>query len=160
MCRFQKCLYLILRMLPRRVTGFAEKSSSPLLELNADPNTPKFYNSPRCLWWPGLTWTKINDHPIGRKVTLIVTNHRQSKWQVGDNNQNKNTKWSKNVTRTLKRPVECAGWRRHSSLIFLILLFTKPNIEASGWLYHTKNTHHSPFSRVTPPNYIALNKFF
>ena len=27
---FQKCLYLILRMLPRRVTGFAEKSSSPL----------------------------------------------------------------------------------------------------------------------------------
>ena len=30
MCRFQKCLYLILRMLPRRVTGFAEKSSSPL----------------------------------------------------------------------------------------------------------------------------------
>ena len=31
MCRFQKCLYLILRMLPRRVTGFAEKSSSPLI---------------------------------------------------------------------------------------------------------------------------------
>ena len=30
MCRFQKCLYLILRMLPRRVTWFAEKSSSPL----------------------------------------------------------------------------------------------------------------------------------
>ena len=29
MCRFQKCLYLILRMLPRKVTGFAEKSSSP-----------------------------------------------------------------------------------------------------------------------------------
>ena len=28
-CRFQKCLYCILRMLPRRVTGFAEKSSSP-----------------------------------------------------------------------------------------------------------------------------------
>ena len=56
--------------------------------------------------------------------------------------------------------IECVGWRRHSSLIFLILLFTKPNIEASGWLYHTKNTYHSPFSRVTPPNYIALNKFF
>ena len=32
MCRFQKCLYLILWMLPRRVTGFAEKSSSPLLD--------------------------------------------------------------------------------------------------------------------------------
>ena len=30
MCRFQKCLYLIRRMLPRRVTGFTEKSSSPL----------------------------------------------------------------------------------------------------------------------------------
>ena len=30
MCRFQKCLYLIQRLLPRRVTGFAEKSSSPL----------------------------------------------------------------------------------------------------------------------------------
>ena len=29
MCRFQKCLCLILRMLPRRITGFAEKSSSP-----------------------------------------------------------------------------------------------------------------------------------
>ena len=32
---------------------------------------------------------------------------------------------------------ECEG---HSSLIFLILLFTKPNIEVSGWLYLTKHT--------------------
>ena len=56
--------------------------------------------------------------------------------------------------------IECKGWRRHSSLIFLILLFSKPNIEVSGWLYETK-THitcivYQPFSRVTPPNYIAL----
>ena len=56
--------------------------------------------------------------------------------------------------------IECEGWRRHSSLIFLILLFTKPNIEVSGWLYRTK-THiiyivYQPFSRVTPPNHIAL----
>ena len=36
--------------------------------------------------------------------------------------------------------IECEGWRRHSSLIFLILLFSKPNIEVSGWLYQTK-TH-------------------
>ena len=56
-----------------------------------------------------------------------------------------------------RKTIERVGWRRHSSLVFLILLFTKPNIEASGWLYHTKNTHHSPFSRVTPPNYIALS---
>ena len=38
------------------------------------------------------------------------------------------------------KPIECVGWRRHSSLIILILLFTKPNIEVSGWLYQTK-TH-------------------
>ena len=42
------------------------------------------------------------------------------------------------------------------SLIFLILLFTKPNIEVSGWLYQTKThfTHiivYQPFSRVSPP---------
>ena len=36
--------------------------------------------------------------------------------------------------------IECVGWTRHSGLIFLILLFTKPNIEISGWLYQTK-TH-------------------
>ena len=36
--------------------------------------------------------------------------------------------------------IECVGWRRHSSLIFLILLFTKPNVEVSGWLNQTK-TH-------------------
>ena len=52
--------------------------------------------------------------------------------------------------------IECVGWRRHSSLIFLILLFTKPNIEVSGWLYQTKThiTHivYQPFSRVTPPH--------
>ena len=49
-------------------------------------------------------------------------------------------------------PIECEGWRRHSGLIFLILLFTKPNIEVSGWLYQTKThfTHivYQPFSRV------------
>ena len=56
--------------------------------------------------------------------------------------------------------IECVGWRHHSSLIFLILLFTKPYIEARGWLYQTKThvTHivYQPFSRVTPPKYIAL----
>ena len=54
--------------------------------------------------------------------------------------------------------IGCVGWRRHSSLIFLILLFTKPNIEVSGWLYQTKThiTHivYQHFSRVTPPNYV------
>ena len=58
------------------------------------------------------------------------------------------------------RLIECVGWRRHSSLIFLILLFTKPNIEVSGWLYQTKThiTHivYKPFSMVMPPTYIAL----
>ena len=53
--------------------------------------------------------------------------------------------------------IECEGWRRHSSLIFLILLFTKPNIEVSGWLYQTKThfTHivYQPFSRVSPPSF-------
>ena len=33
------------------------------------------------------------------------------------------------------KTIEYEGWRRHSGLIFLILLFTKPNIEVSGWLY-------------------------
>ena len=53
--------------------------------------------------------------------------------------------------------IECEGWRRHSSLIFLILLFTKPNIEVSGWLYQTKThfTHivYQPFSRVSSPSF-------
>ena len=53
--------------------------------------------------------------------------------------------------------IECEGWRGHSSLIFLILLFTKPNIEVSGWLYQTKThlTHivYQPFSRVSPPSF-------
>ena len=52
------------------------------------------------------------------------------------------------------------GWRRHSSLIFFILLFTKPYIEGSGWLYQTKTLItrivYQPFSRVMPPDYIAL----
>merc|ERR1711989_201034 len=53
--------------------------------------------------------------------------------------------------------IECEGWRQHSSLIFLILQFTKPNIEVSGWLYQTK-THfihivYQPFSRVLPPSF-------
>ena len=53
--------------------------------------------------------------------------------------------------------IECEGWRQHSSLIFLILLFTKPNIEVSGWLFQTKThfTHivYQPFSRVLPPSF-------
>ena len=59
--------------------------------------------------------------------------------------------------------IECEGWMRHSSPIFLILLFTKPNIEVGGWLYQTKThfTHivYQPFSRVSPPSFTlyALN---
>ena len=53
--------------------------------------------------------------------------------------------------------IECEEWRRHSSLIFLIPLFTKPNIEISGWLYQTKThfTHivFQPFSSVSPPSF-------
>ena len=53
--------------------------------------------------------------------------------------------------------IECEEWRQHSSLIFLILLFTKPNIEVSGWLFQTKThfTHivYQPFSRVLPPSF-------
>ena len=60
-------------------------------------------------------------------------------------------------------PIECEGWRRHSSLIFLILLFTKPNIEASGWLYQTKTlfTHivYQPFSRVSPPSFTLYGQW-
>ena len=48
-------------------------------------------------------------------------------------------------------------WRRHSSLIFLVLLFTKPNIELSGWLYQTKMHFtyivYQSFSRVSPPSF-------
>ena len=53
--------------------------------------------------------------------------------------------------------IECEGWRQHSSLINLILLLTKPNIEVSGWLYQTKThfTHivYQPFSRVSPTSF-------
>ena len=43
--------------------------------------------------------------------------------------------------------IECEGWRRHSSLIFLILLFTKPNIEVAGYIRpkHTSLTFLSTF---------------
>ena len=37
--------------------------------------------------------------------------------------------------------IECKGWRRHSSLIFLLLLFTKPYLEVSGWLFQTNTLH-------------------
>ena len=57
----------------------------------------------------------------------------------------------------------CVGWRPNSILIFLILLFTKPNIEVSGWLYQTKThiTHHvyQPFSRVEVPYYNGWQGF-
>ena len=53
--------------------------------------------------------------------------------------------------------IESEEWRQHSSLIFLIILFTKPNIEFRGWLYQTKTqfTHivYQPFSRVLPPSF-------
>ena len=59
--------------------------------------------------------------------------------------------------------IECEGWRRHSILIFLILLFTKPNIEVSGWLYQTKThfTHivYQPFSRVSPPSFTLYGSY-
>ena len=59
-----------------------------------------------------------------------------------------------------RKTIERVGWRRHSSLIFLIQLFTNPNIEVSGWLYKTKThfTHivYQPFSKLKSPNYIAL----
>ena len=59
--------------------------------------------------------------------------------------------------------IECEGWRWHSSLIFLILLFTKPNIEVIGWLYQTKThfTHivHQPFSRVSPPSFTLYGDY-
>ena len=61
------------------------------------------------------------------------------------------------IVSELPLSIECVGWRHHSSLIFLILLFTKPNIEVSGWLFQTK-THftqivYQPFSRVSPPSF-------
>merc|ERR1712240_459374 len=62
-----------------------------------------------------------------------------------------------NQSKCMESSIECEGWRRHSSLIFLILLFTKPNIEVRGWLYQTKThfTHiiYQPFSRVSPPSF-------
>ena len=56
------------------------------------------------------------------------------------------------------RPGTCINYPLiEYSLIFLILLFTKPNIEVSGWLYQTKThfTHivYQPFSRVSPPSF-------
>ena len=61
-------------------------------------------------------------------------------------------------------PIECEGCRQHSSLIFLILLFTKPNIEVSGWLYLTKThfTHidYKPFLRVSHVASILHNLWF
>ena len=46
-----------------------------------------------------------------------------------------------NLTKmTYPKLLESVGWRPDFSLLFLILLFTKPNIEGIGWLYQTK-TH-------------------
>ena len=48
-------------------------------------------------------------------------------------------------------------WRMEATLIFLILIFTKPNTGVSGWLFLTKThfTHivYQPFSRVSPPSF-------
>ena len=76
-------------------------------------------------------------------------------WVLFNSSSSENREWS----------IECEGWRQHSILIFLILLFTKPNIEVSGWLYQTKThfTHivYQPFSRVSPPSFTlyALNSY-
>ena len=47
--------------------------------------------------------------------------------------------------------------RIEASLQSDLYIFTKPNIEVSGWLYQTKThiTHigYQPFLRVSPPNY-------
>ena len=56
--------------------------------------------------------------------------------------------------------IECEGWRQHSSIIFLILLFTKPNIKVSGWLYQNKkNITHIFYPKnylVIHPNYVYI----
>ena len=66
-------------------------------------------------------------------------------------------RWLVSLSKLKPFAIECEGWRRHSSLIFLILLFTKPNIEVSGWLYQTKThfTHivYQPFSRMSPQSF-------
>ena len=52
--------------------------------------------------------------------------------------------------------IECEGWRLHSSLIFLILLFSTPNIEVASYIRpkHTSLTLFiNLFSRVSPPSF-------
>ena len=70
MCRFQKCLYLILRMLPRRVTGFAEKSSSPLSKAKNI-----FYQF--CSWFQHLT-TQLTDNKLGRSKIFLMRKYSRT----------------------------------------------------------------------------------
>ena len=67
------------------------------------------------------------------------------------------------LTQNIAMTIEHERWRWRSSLILLILLFTKPNIKVSGWLYHTKThiTHIvcQPFSKVTPLYFLDWNKY-
>ena len=92
----------------------------------------------KLIWNPmSLSILRKHDHLLCKKtLTLSVRGRKLPPWL---------------------RIIECVGWRHHSSLIFLILLFTKPNIEVSGWLYQTKThiTHivYQPFSRVSPPSF-------
>ena len=91
-----------------------------------------------------------------RATTMNITNKTQRRKWI----QNRTGGWLLLANRRnifFISSIECEGWRRHYSLINLILLFTKPNIELSGWLYQTIThfTHivYQPFSRVSPPSF-------
>ena len=112
-----------------------------------------------------INWEEIIKWHLNSSLTVFLNTikHRFLHWLWEFANFIKRSSFYKFIYRNLElsivkhTPIECEGWRRHSSLIFLILLFTKPNIEVSGWLYQTKThfTHivYQPFSRVSPPSF-------
>ena len=86
-------------------------------------------------------WSVKERRHLAKKIDFVTG---LLKTRSGGNNLNHNIRGA---------TIECEGW----SLIFLILLFNKLNIEVSGRLYQTKthftNIVYQPFSRASPPSF-------
>ena len=118
-----------------------------------------------------INWEEIIKWHLNSSLTVFLNTikHRFLHWLWEFANFIKRSSFYKFIYRNLElsivkhTPIECEGWRRHSSLIFLILLFTNPNIEVSGWLYQTK-THftdivYQPFSTYTCKRSVLVEKY-
>ena len=82
---------------------------------------------------PSLT-NQTGTGPISQQNQLVSQHAKPNQTsQLGQVAQQEHVR-ENNRERVGGQTIECEIWRRHSSLIFLMLVFTKPNIKVSGWL--------------------------